>query len=160
MTRRSALTVICVILALAAAGCTSGNHRSAPNTGASPARASAAVDAAGRPQAASLMLPAGRSSAQYQITAPSPAQYEFNETVIAPASADISVSIRTWYGAIFPSILDSTHDPGCQVRGSEVACFEQFPLLPAQRAGAWTVVVSKHSRPAATVHIAFAFEKP
>lgn len=151
------MTAICVMLALAATGCTGGdgNHRSAPNPSTNPARTSAAD----RPQAASLALPAGRSSAQYQITAPSPAQYEFNETVIAPASADISVSIRTWYGAIFPSILDSTHDPGCQIRGSEVACFEQFPLLPAQRAGTWTVVVSKHSQPAATVHIAFAFEK-
>jgi hypothetical protein len=93
--------------------------------------------------------------------APSPAQYEFKVTVIAPASADVGVSVRTWYGAILPSILDSTHDPAwCRTRGSQVACFEQFPLLPAQRAGTWTVVASKQSEPAATVHVTFAFAKP
>jgi len=161
MTRSSAVTAICLMVALAAAGCTigGGNHRSAPNPGTNPARTSAA--AADRPQAASLALPAGRSSAQYRITAPSPAQYQFDVTVTAPASADIGVSIRTWYGAVLPSILDSTHDPAwCRIRGSQVACFEQFPLLPAQRAGTWTVVASKRSGPAATVDVTLAFGKP
>jgi len=75
-------------------------------------------------QSASLALPAGRSSAQFRITAPSPAQYEFDVTVSAPASADIGVSIHTWYGAVLPSILDSTHDQAwCQVRGLQETCF-------------------------------------
>jgi hypothetical protein len=106
-----------------------------------------------------LVLPAGRSSAQYRITAPSPAKYGFDVTVIAPASADVGVSIRTWYGAIFSSILTSTHDPGaCRTRGSQDVCFERFPQLEAQRAGTWTVVASKRSGPAATVRVAIVFE--
>ncbi len=105
------------------------------------------------------MLPAGRSLAQYRITAPSPAKYGFDVTVIAPASADVGVSIRTWYGAIFPSILTSMHDPGsCRTRGSQDMCFERFPRLEAQRAGTWTVVASKRSGPAATVRVAIVFE--
>jgi hypothetical protein len=115
----------------------------------------------GRPQAASLVLPAGRSSAQYRIMAPSPAEYGFDVTVIAPASAEVGVSIRTWYGAIFPSILTSTHDPAsCRAHGSQDVCFERFPLLEAQRAGTWTVVASKRSGPAVTVRVAIVFAKP
>ena len=160
MSRCFAVTAICGVLVLAATGCTGGggNHRSVPGPGRNPARTPAG---AGRPQAARLVLPAGRSSAQYQITAPSPAQYGFDVTVMAPASADVSLSIRTWYGAIFPSILTSTHDPAsCRTRGSQNVCFERFPLLEAQRAGTWTVVASKRSGPAATVRVAIVFAKP
>jgi hypothetical protein len=159
MTRSVAITAICCVLALAAAGCTSGggNHRGVPGPGKTPVRTSVAV---GQPHTASLSLPAGRSSAQYQITAPSPAQYGFDVTVSAPASADAGVSIRTWYGAIL-SILDSTHDRGvCSRHGSQDVCFERFPLLPAQRAGTWTVVASKRSEPAAKVRVAVVFAKP
>lgn len=160
MTRSAAITAICCVLVLAAAGCTGGggNHRGVPSPGKTPVRTSVAV---GRPQSASLALPAGRSSAQFRITAPSPSQYGFDVTVIAPASADIGVSIHTWYGAILPSILDSTHDQAwCRVHGLQETCFEQFPLLPAQRAGTWTVVASKRSEPAAKVRVAVVFAKP
>jgi hypothetical protein len=160
MTRSIAIAAICCVLVLAAAGCTGGggNHRGAKSPGKTPVRTSVAV---GRPQSAILALPAGRSSAQFRITAPSPAQYEFDVTVSAPASADIGVSIHTWYGAILPSILDSTHDQAWfQVRGLQETCFEQFPLLPAQRAGTWSVVASKRSEPAAKVRVAVVFAKP
>lgn len=160
MRRGFAATAICGVLVLAAAGCTggSGNHRGAPSPSPDPAGSSAV---AVRPQAASLLLPAGRSSAQFRITAPSPAQYGFDVTVTAPASADVGVSIRTWYGAIFPSILDSTRDPAwCRTRGSQDVCFERFPLLEAQQAGTWTVVASKRSGPAATVRVAIVFATP
>jgi hypothetical protein len=156
MRRVFAATAICGVLTLAA-GCTGGggNHRGAPSPGRNPARTPAVV---GRPQAASLVLPAGHSSAQYRITAPSQAQYGFDVTVIAPVSADVGVSIRTWYGAIFPSILGATRDPeSCRTRGSQDVCFERFPRLEAQRAGTWTVVASKRSGPAATVRVAIVF---
>jgi len=160
MTRSWAALTISCLLALAVAGCTNGarNHRDALTPSASPAGTFADP---GRPQAANLRLSAGRSSSQYQITAPSPAQYGFTVTATAPASAEISISISTWYGAMLPSILDSTHDPAwCRKRGSQDACFELFPLLPAQRAGSWTVVASKRSEAAAVVHVAIMFAKP
>jgi hypothetical protein len=73
----------------------------------------------------------------------------------------VAVSIHTWYGAVFPSILGSSHQSGaCGLRGPEDICFELFPVLPAQRAGAWTVVAAKQSGPAATVRIVITFAKP
>jgi hypothetical protein len=81
--------------------------------------------------------------------------------VTAPASIAVAVSIRTWYGAVFPSILSSSHQSGvCRAQGSEDICSELFPFLPAQRAGAWTVVAAKHSGPAAIVRIVITFAKP
>ena len=134
------------LLALFVGGCTGGGATGHPAGTAGPA------GVAGRPQVASLPMSAGRSSAQYGITAPDPARYPFDVAVTAPVSVDVSVSIRTWYGAILPSILDSSHDAGsCQARGSEDVCFERFPFLPAQRAGRWTVIAAKRSGPAATI---------
>ena len=144
------------LLTLSAAACTGGGATGHPNgSSASP------VGIIEKPQAASLSMSAGRSSVQYRIIAPDPARYAFDVTVTAPVSVDVGVSIRTWYGAILPSILDSSHDAGsCQARGSEDVCFERFPFLPAQRAGRWTVVVAKPSGPAATIRIAITFVKP
>jgi len=144
------------LLALSAAACTSGGATGHPaGTTASP------VGVIGKPQAANLAMSAGRSSAQYGITAPDPARYAFDLAVTAPVSVDVGLSIRTWYGAILPSILDSSHDAGwCQAHGSEDVCFERFPFLPAQRAGHWTVVAAKRSGPAATVRIAITFVTP
>jgi len=142
------------VLALFVGGCTGGSAAGHLAGTAGPA------GVAGRPQAASLSMSAGRSSVQYGITAPDPARYEFDVTVTAPVSVDVGVSIRTWYGAILPSILDSSHDAGwCQRHGYEEVCFERFPFLPAQRAGRWTVVAAKRSGPAATIRIAITFVK-
>jgi hypothetical protein len=106
-------------------------------------------------------MPAGRSSAQYKIMAPDPARYQFDVVITAPASVDVGVSIHTWYGAIFPSILGSTHQLDvCRLSGSQDRCSELFPLLPAQHAGSWTVIAAKQSGPAATVRIAITFAKP
>ena len=145
-----------VLLALSAAACTGGGA-----TGHPAGRTASPAGIIGKPQAASLSLRAGRSSVQYEITAPDPARYEFDVAVTAPVSVDVGVGITTWYGAIFPSILDSSHDAGsCQVRRSEDVCFEMFPSLPAQRAGRWTVVAAKRSGPAATIRIVITFVKP
>ena len=148
--------VVVGLLALSAAACTGGGATGHPS-----GNTASSIGATEKPQAASLSMPVGRSSAQYVITAPDPARYAFDVTVTAPVSVDVGVSIRTWYGAIFPSILDSSHDAGwCQARGSEDVCFEMFPFLPAQHAGHWTVVVAKPSGPAATIRIAITFVKP
>jgi hypothetical protein len=160
MTRRMMAMAVCGMLALAAGACTGGggSARAPQSHREHMTRTAAGV---GRPQAASLMLPAGRSSARYRITAPSPAQYGFKVTVIAPAAASVSVNARTWYGAVL-SILISTRDlrEWCRRLGSQDICFERFPLLPAQRAGTWTIVASKHSEPAAVVRIAIMFARP
>lgn len=155
MMRRLAAAAFCGLLALPVTACTggSGNGHGAQGHGKE--------TAAEQPQAASLALPAGRSSAQYKITAPSPAQYGFDVTVAAPASADISVNAHTWYGATL-SILDSTRDlqESCHRQGARNVCFERFPLLPAQRSGSWAIVATKRSAPAAAVRVAIMFAKP
>jgi len=154
--RRSLAGLAAGGLLVLSAACTDGGA-----TGHPPANTASPAGVVGRAQSASLPMSAGRSSVQYGITAPDPARYSFDVAVTAPVSVDVSVSIRTWYGAILPSILDSSHDAGsCQARGSEDVCFERFPFLPAQRAGRWTVVAAKPSGPAATIRIVITFVKP
>jgi hypothetical protein len=144
------------VLAIASAACTGST-----STGHHEPEHAGTTSVIGRPQAANLALPSGRSSAQYVITAPDPARYPFDVSVTAPASTDVTVSIHTWYGAVFPSILTSSHQSDvCRHRGPEDICFELFPLLPAQRAGAWTVIAAKQPGPAATVRIVITFTKP
>ncbi len=156
LTKRLAAIAACGVFVLAAGACTGGGG-SGRGTQSHGKKITGTGAAALQPQAARLALPAGRSSAQYRITAPSPARYSFEVTVIAPASADVAVNIDTWYGAIL-SILDSTRDRGvCTRRGSQDTCFERFPLLEAQLAGTWTVIASKRSEPAATVRVTVTF---
>lgn len=146
----------CSLLAIASAACTGSN-----NTGNHEREPTGAASVIGRPQAANLAMSSGRSSAQYVITAPDPARYAFDVTVSAPASVDVAVSIHTWYGAVLPSILSSSRQSGaCKLKGSQDVCFELFPFLPAQRAGAWTVVAAKQSGPATTVRVVITFAKP
>ncbi len=156
MMTRLAVAVFCGSLAFGTAACTggNGNNHNARGRGAG-------TPAAERPQAASLALAAGPSSAQYKITAPPPAQYEFNVSVIVPAGADVGLTAHTWYGATL-SILNSTRglQQPCHRRGSQNLCFERFPLLPAQRAGIWTIVAAKRSAPAAAVRVEITFAKP
>jgi hypothetical protein len=160
MTRNSAALAVCGVLALIATACTSASGNGS-GTQIHSKKITPPPAAVGRLQAANLILPTGRSSAQYRITAPSPAKYGFDVTVTAPASAKVSVNARTWYGATL-GILVSTRDlqEWCKRRGSQDVCFEQFPLLPAQRAGTWTIVASKQSEPAAKVRVAITFAKP
>lgn len=155
MRRRLACLAMCSLLAIASIACTGGASTSKHE------QEQAGTTRVIGPQAATLAMASGRSSAQYVITAPDPARYGFDVSVTAPASIDVTVSIHTWYGAIFPSILASSHQSDvCRLRGSEETCFELFPLLPAQRAGAWTVVAAKHSGPATTVRIVITFATP
>jgi hypothetical protein len=160
MRRNPAVLAVCGVLSLTVTACTGagGNDGGAQTHSKKIARPPAAV---GRPQTASLVLQAERSSAQYRITAPSPAKYEFDVTITAPASANVSVNAYTWYGAVL-GILTSTRDlqDGCKRRGSQDVCFERFPLLPAQRAGIWTIVASKQAGAAAKVRVAITFGKP
>lgn len=154
-----AAVAVCGALALTATACTGagGNTRGSQSHARAAARTSPALL---RPQASSLVLAAGRSSARYRIAAPSPAQYAFTVTVAASAPVDVAVNISTWYGALL-SILSSTHDPGsCRRQGTQGLCFERFPFLPAQRAGTWTVAASKQRGPAATVRVAVTFARP
>ena len=156
MRRNLACFAMCSLLAIASAACTGSN-----STGQHEREHARATRVIGRPQTANLAMSSGRSSAQYVITAPDPARYGFDVSVSAPASIDVAVSIHTWYGAAFPSILSSSHQSDvCRLRGSQDVCFELLPLLPAQRAGAWTVVASKQSGPATTVRIVITFAKP
>lgn len=156
MRRNLVCLALCSVLAIASAACTGSNStvsHQLDHTGT--------IGVIGHPQAANLAMSSGHSSARYVINAPDPARYGFDVSVTAPAAIDVAVSIHTWYGAIFPSILTSSRQPGvCRVTGSEDICSELFPFLPAQRAGAWTVVAAKQSGPAATVRIAITFAKP
>lgn len=156
MRRNLACLAICGLLAIASAACTGSK-----DNGEHGREHAGGTSVIGRPQAANLAMSSGRSSARYVITAPDPARYAFDVSVSAPASVDVAVSIDTWYGAEFPSILVSSHrSDWCGRRGSEDVCFERFPLLPAQRAGAWTVVAAKPSGPATTVRVVITFARP
>ena len=159
VTRRLAAMAACGLLALAVAACNDGvgSARGTPGHGKKIVRAGSVVE---HLQPGELVLPAGRSSAQYRITAPSPAKYAFDVSVTAPASATVAVNMRTWYGTML-SVLDSTHDRAwCRRRGSQDICFLPFPFLPAQLAGKWMVVASKQLGPPAAVRVVVAFTKP
>jgi hypothetical protein len=93
------------------------------------------------------------------ITALSPPIHTYNVQIVAPARADIAVRIRTWYGVDL-GVIDSTNEkPWCTVRGKRSVCVLPPPLLEAQRAGPWTVIATKRSRPPATVRIAVTFSQ-
>ncbi len=159
MTRRLAAMAACGLVWFAVAACSGGggSARGTPSHGTKIVRDDGVME---QPQPAALALSAGRSSAQYRITAPSPARYAFDVSVTAPASASVAVNMRTWYGIIL-TILGSTHDRAwCRRRGSHDICFLPFPFLPAQLAGTWTVVASKQSGPPATVRVVVTFAKP
>ncbi len=141
--------------------------------GAAKAKAPIGAAASGlavlRPQRTLLALPAGRSSAHYRITAPSPAQYEFDVALNLPKSADIEVQIHTWHGAVLdifeykPGASRERASAGsqdsCAVVGSRLKCIQRYLLLASEKPGGWTVAVSKRSVPAATVRIAVLFHK-
>jgi hypothetical protein len=123
-----------------------------------------------RAQSALLSLPAGRSSAQYRIAAPSPARYDFDVALDLPTTAHITVQLHTWYGAVL-DLLDykpgeqhetsaTNGQEGCTVAGSRLRCLQHYPLLASEKAGSWTVVVSKRSAPAAVVHASITFHRP
>ena len=159
MTRRLAATAACGLLVLAVAACSGGGGRArgTPSHGQKIVRSDGVTE---QPQPAELVLSAGRSSARYRITAPSPAKYAFDVSVTAPAAVNVAVNMRTWYGTTL-TILDSSHDRAwCRRRGSQDICFLPFPFLPAQLAGKWTVVASKQSGPLATVRVVVTFAKP
>jgi hypothetical protein len=159
MTRRLAAVAACGLLTLAVSACTagSGSDRGSLSHGKKIVRTDGAVQ---EPQSAALVLSAGRSSAHYRISAPSPAKYTFDVSVTAPASVNVAVNIRTWYGTTL-TILDSSHDrTWCRRRASNDICFLPLPFLPAQLAGKWTVVASKQSGARATVGLVVTFAKP
>ena len=158
MTQRLAAIAACGVFVLGAAACAGGGGSSRGTHGNSKKIAAAGAGPE-QPQAARLVLSAGRSSARYRITAPSPAQYGFDVAVDAPAPANVSVNAHTWYGATLGILVSTRDSEWCIRRGSQVTCFERFPLLPAQRAGTWTVIASKRSGPAATVRVTVAFVK-
>jgi len=148
----------CWMVALSAVACT-GTTSDAHHHGRGSARTAAAAP---HPQAATFVLAAGRSSGQHQITAPSPAIYEFDVTVSAPVSANVSLNARTSSGVML-GLVSSTRDYqdySCKRHGSQNHCLAHFPVLPAQQGGRWTLLVSKRSNPAATVRVVITFAKP
>lgn len=156
--RRIVGVAACGFVALGAVACTGttndAHHHGGSRTGATIAGL--------QPQTATIVLAAGHSSGQHQITAPSPANYEFDITVRAPASANVSLNARTSNGVIL-GLLSSTRnhqDYSCKHQGSQIVCVGRFPRLPAQRGGTWTLLASKRSDPAATIRVVVTFAKP
>jgi hypothetical protein len=150
--RGIATAAVCAASALGAAACGGGHTHGTTVKG---------LGAGLGPQSARLPVATGRSTARFVVTAPSPARYSFDVFLNTPPSADIAVEVRTWYGSTL-SIFDSRDHRGhdCPVEGSREICFLRFPLLPAQKAGRWTVVVTKRSGPSAVVSLAVQFRKP
>jgi hypothetical protein len=113
----------------------------------------------GEAQGHSLEMNRGRSVVRFPITALPPPEHTFDVYVEAPATADVGVRMRTWYGQRL-SVLRSTRDrTSCSIRGRHVVCQLAFPRLEAQRPGEWTVVVIKRSRPPARVRVEVTFQR-
>jgi hypothetical protein len=113
----------------------------------------------GEPQGRTLSMPAGASRAMFKIVALSPPEHTWDVRVEAPATADVSVRVRTWYGERL-RVLDSTHDKtSCRPQGGRSVCLLAFPRLEAQRAGDWTVIVVKRSLRAARVRVEVIFNQ-
>ncbi len=95
MTRRLAAVAAYGLLTLAVGACTAGggSDRGSLSHGKKFVRTDGVAQ---EPQSAALVLSAGRSSAHYRITAPSPAKYTFDVSVTAPTSVNVAVNIRTW----------------------------------------------------------------
>jgi hypothetical protein len=149
-------SALCLAPVCMLSGCGGSQPRAIP-TATATSRILAYPD---KTQSARVSLPLGRVSAHFGITAPNPARYVFNVVTVAPTTAAFSVQMRTWYGAVF-SIYDSADfGSGCKQHAGRRTCLGRFPLLPAQRAGPWTVVVSKRSAAAATVAVAVTFAAP
>jgi hypothetical protein len=111
----------------------------------------------GKPQVGVLRLGDGPRSARFIVTALDPPTHTYDVRVNSVASADISVSVRTWYGQRL-RVLDSIEeDRACRTRQGRVDCNFAFPALEAQRPGRWTVIVKKRSGPPATVRVAVTF---
>ncbi len=117
-----------------------------------------------------LRLTKGRSSGRYTIIAPSPALYAFDVSTDMPRSAALSILLRTSYGAVFtgpeyrPNATSESSransESACSVHGARLKCVGHYPLLPAQKGGNWTVVVSKRSQAPASVRVGLTFYRP
>jgi hypothetical protein len=148
------------LLLLAASACW-GNEQSEP-TSASPSGADLIAPLetlSGQSQGATLKMAPGRSVARFRVSALDPPTHVFDVRIIAPASADVGVWMRT---APPPSrllhVLDSTRlKDWCKVRSGRSVCKLTFPELEAQREGPWTVIVRKRSEPAARVKVGVTF---
>jgi hypothetical protein len=153
--RRRALSVACSAL-LAVAGCEESSGEPA-RVASAPPDVSTPAGLVGQLQARTLDLPAGRSSARFEITALAPSRHTWDMRVSAPAEADVGVWIRTWYGQRL-RVLDSTRDrSSCRLAASRSVCSLAFPRLEAQRPGAWTVFVAKRSTQSAQVRVSLVF---
>jgi hypothetical protein len=148
-----------VVVGLSA--CAGGQPKgSASKAGVTTESSGAKYAAIVQPAPEALSMPAGRVTRQYAITAPSPAKYAFNVRLSAPSDADLAVNLHTWYGAVLGVLAYGRNRQSCRTAGARMVCLLRFPLLPAQRAGAWTVLLSKASRPAAVVKVAINFYRP
>jgi hypothetical protein len=157
------LTVACLAV-LTGSGCTGGGEAGMPtaprpSTSATSATATDPAALVGTPQGQTLQMPVGGATAKFTITALPPPEHTWDVRVDAPATADVAVRIRTWYGQRL-RVLDTTHDPtSCDVQGARSVCSLAFPRLEAQRPGEWTVIVAKRSEPRARVRVEVIFSE-
>ncbi|MGH2831532.1 MAG: hypothetical protein ACRDK2_02050 [Solirubrobacteraceae bacterium] len=84
-------------------------------------------------------------------------EHEWEVQINAPARTDFEVHARTSYGERL-GLLYTTHDEGCATKGNRLQCFGRFAIGANVRPTTWTVIVNKHSNPAATVHVQVTFQ--
>ena len=110
------------------------------------------------PQSALLRLPAGRSSSRFLLFAPDPPTHPFDVHVETAASARLTIDIRTWYGQVLHVLRAASMEAWCHEQGRKARCLIPLPILEAQRAGRWTVIVRKRSQAAVTAEVSVAFK--
>jgi hypothetical protein len=110
------------------------------------------------PQSALLRLPAGRSSSRSLLFASDPPTHPFDVHVETAASARLTIDIRTWYGQVLHVLWAASMEAWCHQWGTQARCLIPLPILEAQRAGRWTLIVRKRSQAPVTAEVSVAFK--
>jgi hypothetical protein len=155
-----ALMLLALLVAGGCSGGRNGNTRPTPILGGGAETTAQSERLAGKSQGATLTMARGRSKARFNITGLDPPTHVFDVRVVAPASADVRVRMRTANGRLL-HVLDSTRNKDwCKVRHRRAICQLPFPALEAQLGGRWTVIVMKRSDPPASVRVGVTFRTP
>jgi hypothetical protein len=130
-----ALTLVALLVAGGCSGGGNGSARPTPTLDGGAETTARAERLSGKSQGATLTIARGRSRARFNVTALDPPTHVFDVRIVAPASADVRIRMRTANGRLL-YILDSTRSKDwCKVRHGRSTCRLPFPRLEAHSEG-------------------------
>ena len=141
--RRSSFTLL-IAVAITTAACQGSDATStadgrAPSGGSSPQaplRTSAHLD-----------LAAGERAVSFHVSAPDPNTYSFVVYVSMSRRSVLNVGLRTQPGEVLHVLSRERTKQACRMSAGGWRCKVIFPVLEAQPAGQWTMLVRKLSQP-------------